>query len=209
MTLTFRGWALRNLGAPESADEASHEAIARATGTDLAEPAAQAGLDLVETALLADDPDGVRARLAAVTLEPEDAGTMVWHQRERVSLLRAEAAYAVGAWDDAAALADALAGSARARGSRRHAALARVIGLLARAHTGPVSPAEVAAALADLETTAGLESWRWLARAAVVLRVDAWHAGAEAHVARLARSAPAHADDVHRFAARWLSSVHV
>jgi hypothetical protein len=209
MTLTFRGWALRNLGSPASADEASSEAIARATGADLAEPAAQAGLDLVETALIAGDPDGVRARLAAVAIEPDAGGTMVWHQRERVSLLRAEAAYAVGAFDDAAALAEALAGSARARGSRRHAALGQVIALLARAHTGPVSPADVAAALAELETTAGLEAWRWTARASVVLRVDAWRSAAETQVARLAKGAPAHADDVRRFASRWLDRVLV
>jgi DNA-binding SARP family transcriptional activator len=204
--LNFRGWALRNLGALDAADEANRQAIERSRGSTLAEPVAQATLDLVETALLRGDPDDVRARLAAVELEREGAGTMVWHQRERLALLRAEAAYAAGAWDDALAAAEPLAVSAAVRGSRRHAALARVVVLLARARTGTAAPADVAAALADLDTVAGLESWRWTARAAAALGVDAWRADADARVARLAAGAGPHADDVRRLATRWLGA---
>ncbi|MFD2093115.1 ATP-binding protein [Blastococcus deserti] len=202
----MRGWVLRGLGELEAADDQHAAALAWTDFPGLPEPHAQAGLDLVESALLAGDADEARARLAQARLQPADHGTMVWHQRERHALLTARIALLDGRFGDAEeAAAGVLAGGTP--GSRRHELVARVLLAAARDAAGdPVDPAQVEPVLASLDQVAGLESWRWTALAGRYLAVPRWADLAERRVVALAVRAGEHRDALCRFADRWLAA---
>jgi hypothetical protein len=202
----MRGWVLRGVGRLGAADDEHAAALAWQDFPSLAEPHAQASLDLVESAVLTGDADEAHARLARVRLQPADGGTMVWHQQERLALLTARIALLERRFGDAEEAAAGVLSSA-ARGSRRHDLVARVVLAAARAGAGdPVDPAALEAALRALEGVAGLEAWRWTALAARHVGVPGWADRAEQQVVALAGRAGEHGNALRRFADRWLAA---
>ena len=195
------GWVLRGLGRLDEAEERHQRALTWDGFPGLAEPHAQAGLDLVEVALLRGDVDGAAERLATTRLQAEGDGTMVWHQRGRHAVLTARIALAHGRFDDAAG-ALVTPGTGRSPGtSARHALLGRLLLACARAGRGdPVDRAEVEAALDGLAQVAGLEAWRYSAMAARYLHVPRWAARSERQLAVLADRAGEQGGDLRRLA---------
>jgi DNA-binding SARP family transcriptional activator len=200
----MRGWVLRGVGQLAAADEQHAAALAWNQFPGLAEPHAQACLDLVESAVLAGDADDARVRLARAQLQPEGGGTMVWHQRERHGLLTARIALLERRFPDAEEAAAGVLQSA-GRGSQRHELAARVLLVCSRAGD-PADPADVERVLDALERVAGMEAWRYTALAARHLGVPRWADRAERQVAALAGGAGEHGDGLLRFAARWLAA---
>lgn len=202
----LRGWVLRGVGQLAAADEQHAAALAWNDFPGVAEPHTHAGLDLVESAVLRGDADEARARLALVQLQPDDSGTMVWHQRERHGLLTGRIALLEHRFPDAEEAAAGVLESA-ARGSRRHELTARALLVCSRAAAGdPADPAEVERVLDALEQVAGMEAWRYTALAARHLGVPLWEDRAERQVAALAGRAGEHGEGLRRFATRWLAA---
>lgn len=129
-------------------------------------------------------------------------GTMAWHQRHRLGLLRARVAMAAGDAAEAAQLASAVAADAAARGARRYE-------LLARALVGLVDPAvphhELDDVVDGLGRCAVLDGWPVIAALAAARRSGPWRAEADRLAARVVGEAGAHADAARRFAERMLT----
>jgi hypothetical protein len=187
-----RGWLLRHSGAPEAGDEANRHALeltvdaaGRPTGESVLEYHYVALLDLADGCLLAGDPAGA-ADLAA-RLDPVDAwaGTMAWHQRHRLGLLRARLALAGGDPDGAAGLALAVRDDARSRGAGRYDTLAGAWLALAAGD----DPGEVDRVVGRLATVASLEGWRLTAALGRRYGNDGWVAEAGRRAAALVASA--------------------
>ena len=175
-------WILRWSGREDLADERNRAAL-EATGGDrgptgegLGEAHWVALLDLADGCLLRDDPEGASA--LAERLVPLDtwAGTMAWHQRHRLGLLRARLALTDGDPTKAAGLAAAVASDAAGRGAARYELLGRAVLALA---DPAVADGEVAATVEGLGRCAVLDSWPLVAALAKARTSSAWRNEAE------------------------------
>lgn len=202
-------WILRWSGRGEEADERNWIAVeatggARGPAADAMAEGHYAGvLDLADGALLRDDLDGATAlaqRLAAVD---SWNGTMAWHQRHRLGLLRARVALADDQHDRAAELAAAVVDDAASRGARRYELLARAIGGVADA---TVPPDALSSVVDGLGRCAALDGWTLVAALAASRHIDDWRKVAERRAAAAVAAAGDHADAARRFAERLLTS---
>jgi DNA-binding SARP family transcriptional activator len=202
----LRAWPLRALGRFADAADVLRDMVALSGGDPtLAEPHYVARLDLVETLLAAGDVGAASSELdTAAAGIGEWNGTMAWRARHRLGLLTARRDLASGDADAAAARAAAVAEQAGSVGNARHAALARA--LVARARRD-VPPADVEAALADLERCAGLEAWLVTAELAAAYGVERWWADAERRAATLIAGAGPYGDDARRYVERTLDAL--
>ena len=200
-------WIQRWSGQEGQADERNLRAI-EATGGDtgpsnevVAEGHYVAWLDLADGCLLRDDPSGAAAivdRLAAV-----DGwnGTMAWHQRHRLGLLRARLALLAGDPGRAAELATTVAEDAARRGAGRYELLARAVAGLA----DPSIPSDRLTPIVEgLGRCAVLDGWPVIAALARARQHDGWRAEAERSAAAVVASAPDH-DAARRLADRLLT----
>jgi tetratricopeptide (TPR) repeat protein len=186
----FRGWLLLAVGRP--ADAAEQHRTGLVVGTTGAEPRTHAALDLAAVALARDDRAEATRRLDEVVVPPDDAGTMAWHLRHRVHLLRGEVALREGRLDDARAHAEAVVADAGSRGAPRPRLQAELLALEVAAALGhPVPVAAGDAVLDGLTAVSALDLWRAAARLASASGHDPWWARAEAEAQALAgRSGP-------------------
>ena len=200
-------WILRWSGRGEEADDRNRRAY-EATGGDagpgaeaLAEGHYVALLDLADGCLLRRDYAG--AELVAARLAPMDTwpGTMAWHQRHRLGLVRARLALAAGDGGTAAELASAVGDDAAKRGAGRYELLARaVLGL-----ADPSIPDEELDVVVDgLGRCAALDGWPLVAALGAARRHDHWCAEAERRAAAVVAGAGIHGDAAGRFADRVL-----
>jgi hypothetical protein len=204
-----RGWLLRNVGCISLADESNERALAahaersRLTDVGLTEAYWVAHLDLIDGRLLAGDLDGAMRRIADIEGLDEWNGTMAWHQRHRLGLLRARAALMAGENDSAHALADAVRVDAARRGARRYELLASAVTALCH----PSADVEgVAATVEGLSSCARLEGWRMAAALANRYGIDEWRTDAERSAAAVIAASGAHADTARRWVERVLSA---
>ena len=198
-----RGWLLRNVGCFELADDSNERALAahaeqaRLSASGLTEAYWVAKLDLIDGRLLVGDLDAAVRGLDEANGLDEWQGTMAWHQRQRLGLLRARAARmnddVGGAWS----LADAVRTDATEHGSRRYQVLASA--LMASYEPNP-DPARVEAVIAGLESCARLEGWRLASDLARLGGSDAHALAAE----RMAAGVITHAGDHRDTVAAWV-----
>jgi DNA-binding SARP family transcriptional activator/tetratricopeptide (TPR) repeat protein len=196
--LNVRGWLLRWTGRGAEGDEASQRAIDVTAHRDAMREAQYVGLlDLADGCLLRGD--GAGAATLADRLAPMDGwtGTMAWHQRHRLGLLRARLALLDGRPDLAAALAGEVAADAGARGAGRYEALATaVLGV-----ADPGVPVErLDRTVEAIGRCAVLDGWPLVAALGEVRRVDRWRAAADDLVATVVAASGPAADDVRRLA---------
>lgn len=201
-------WILRWSGRGEEADERNRRAL-EATGGDagpsgeaIAEGHYVALLDLADGCLLRGDMADAAA--LAARLAPVDSwgGTMAWHQRHRLGLLRARLALADGDADQAAHFASAVAEDASRRGAGRYELLARAVVALADPE---VPPRPLASVIEGLGHCAVLDGWPLVAALAAARRCDPWRAEAERRAALVVAEAGAHGDAARRFVHRVLT----
>jgi DNA-binding SARP family transcriptional activator/tetratricopeptide (TPR) repeat protein len=160
--LNVRAWLLRGIGRFTEADEMNRAAIERNGAPDGSGPSADgfaeaywvAWLDLAEGRLARDDPGGAAAVLGQMTVMDTWDGTMAWHQRHRLGLLRARVARSGGDAARAVELAGDVVNDAARRGTERYAALGRVQVALAG---GDGNRDAVAESIAVLRRCAALE----------------------------------------------------
>jgi DNA-binding SARP family transcriptional activator len=195
-----RAWLLRHLGAGAEADDHNGHAL-EVTSDPAGLPRSEAVmeyhyvalLDLADGRLLADDGAGAAAlavRLAAVDTW---SGTMAWHQRHRLGLLRARLALLDGDAGRACELATAVVADAAGRGARRYEVLGRAWLALA----GGLDDREQVATVVDgLASMASLEGWRLAAALADHLGVEAWRAEAGRRAAALVAAAGPRAEQL-------------
>jgi DNA-binding SARP family transcriptional activator len=171
-----RGWLLRQMGSPDEADDRNRAAI-DLTSDERGRPRSEAVLeyhyvallDLADGRLLAGDVAG--AAELGPRLAPIDSwqGTMAWHQRHRLGLVRARLALLDGDRDGAAHLAGAVVDDAVARGAARYEVLGRAWLALA----GGDGDVERLADVVDrLAVVASLEGWRLVAALGRALGAD-------------------------------------
>jgi DNA-binding SARP family transcriptional activator len=199
----LRGWLLRSLGQLEAADDANVAVLERTSGPgggpasdSVSEYFYVALLDLADGCLLWGDVDGAKRyadRLAAVDTW---SGTMAWHQRHRLGLLRARLALAAGDKDAACEQATTVVLDAQARGTRRYELLGR--GWLALADHGDVEAA--GPIVAALPSVAALESWRLTALLADLHDVADWRRDSERQALAIAAAAGPHAERFRAYA---------
>lgn len=198
-----RGWLLRSVGRSGEGEEHHQRAIA-ATG-DVARSSADARtepywvglLDLADARLWLGDLDGAhRWLIQAMPLDVWD-GTMGWHHRQRLGVLRARLSLAQGDPSTAAELAAAAQADAAARGAHRYRHLAgAVLGL-----AGEGDRAQAAAVVEGLAATSATDGWRFMLALADHHRVDAWRREAEQRALALATAAGPFGDDARRMMA--------
>ena len=197
-------WILRWTGRGDEADERNRHAL-EATGGD-AGPASDAVaeghyvalLDLADGCLLRGDGAGASAMVTRLAPVDGWGGTMAWHQRHRLGLLRARLAIADGDPDTAAELASAVAEDAAGRGASRYEFLAVAVTGLA----DPSIPAErLATAIEGLGRCAVLDGWPIVAALAALHRSDRWRVEAERRATAVVAGAGtgAHGDAARRF----------
>ena len=203
-----RSWLLRHSGAPEEADEHSRRTLEATSGPDgaplsdvVSEYHYVALLDLADGRLLAGDI-GQAAELTA-RLAPIErwSGTMAWHQRHRLAVVRARLALAGGDPPAACGLASEMVADAASRGARRYELLGR--GWLALAG-GEGDLEGLEAVVEGLGTCAALEGWRLVAALADRFAVEAWRREAERRAGALVAAAGPRADALRRTVAATL-----
>ncbi len=200
-----RSWLLRWSGRPGEADVCTDRAIE--LGRAVFEEAWYAGLlDRADGRLLARDLDGAAAIVDELSPIDVWAGTMAWHQRHRHGLLSARLALARGDADTAAALADAVAADAGARGARRYELLAQAFAALASGRAA-AEPERLDGVVTDLAGCASLDGW-WLVDAlGRAAGVDRWRREAAARATAVVQASPHRAETgsfVERIlGARW------
>jgi DNA-binding SARP family transcriptional activator len=195
-------WILRWSGRGAEADERNRRAF-EASGGD-AGPSADAMAEAHYVALL-DLADGcmLRGELAEAAvltgrLAPVDtwSGTMAWHQRHRLGLLRARLALADGDPDTAAVFALAVADDAANRGAGRYELLARAVAGLA----DPSLPTEqLASVIEGLGRCAALDGWPLVAALAAARGCDAWRLEAERRATVVVAGAGSQAEPAGHF----------
>lgn len=200
-----RAWILRWSGRAEEADEQNWHAVDAAggdggpSGEAMAEGYFVALLDLADGCLLRADPDGAAA--LAERLSPVDTwdGTMAWHQRHRLGLLRARLALAGGDLAGAAALAHEVATDAAQRGAARYELLARaLVGLADQS----VPDEQLAPAIDGLGQCAVMDGWPLVLAVAAARRSGRWRREAERRAGTVVAAAGGHEDLVRRFVDR-------
>jgi hypothetical protein len=193
-----RGWVLRHAGAESEADDCNQATVDLTAGDDggpsssaVSEYFYVALLDLADGRLLAGDVAGAAA--LASRLAPVDTwqGTMAWHQRHRLGLLRARLALADGDGDAAAGLAAAVVADAAARGAHRYEVLGRAWLALAG---GDGDRDRLATVVDGLGRCAALEGWRLTAALGKRFDVDAWCQEAQRRASALVTGAGPCAD---------------
>ena len=203
-----RAWILRWSGRAQEADACNWQAVDAAggdagpAGESMAEGYYVALLDLADGCLLRGDAAGAEA--LAGRLSPLDAwnGTMAWHQRHRLGLLRARLALAGGEAATAAALAHAVAEDAARRGAGRYELLAGAIGGVA----DPSIPDEqLVPAVEGLGRCAVMDGWPLVLALASARGSDRWRREAERQAATVVSAAGAHAEAARRFVDRRFS----
>lgn len=196
-------WVLRWTGRGAEADEHNQRALEVSSGPDGQAPAGFAEayyvalLDLADGRLLAGDPAGAAA--LAARLVPVDTwnGTMAWHQRHRLGLLRARLALAGGDIGEAREQALLVAQDAARRGASRYDLLARAVVALA----DPSVPlTRVTPVVEGLSRCAALEGWVLLADLAAARGVSAWREEAVRRAAIVVASSGAGRQAAVRFA---------
>lgn len=202
-------WILRWTGRGEEADERNRAALELTGGDD--GPAADAFAEGHYVALL-DLADGctqrgdwAEAEALAKRLEAVDTwnGTMAWHQRHRLGLLRARLALAAGDADAAAGLAGAVVTDAARRGAGRYEALARAAAGLADLS---IPADQLAPVVAGLGRCAVLDGWPLVAALASTRRSAAWRTEAERLASLVVANAGDHAAETRRFVSDTLNA---
>jgi tetratricopeptide (TPR) repeat protein len=190
----FRGWLMLAIGRPAAAAE--QHRVGLVVGTTSAEPRTHAALDLAAVAISEGNLSDAARQLDEIVVPPDDAGTMAWHLRHRLHLLRGEVALLEGRWDDAERHARTVVEDASGRGAPRPRLQAELLVLQvsgARGHDVPVADGE--AVLAGLAAVSGLDVWRAAARLALASGHDPWWTRAADEAAALVeRSGPLAAD---------------
>jgi DNA-binding SARP family transcriptional activator len=200
-------WILRWSGRGDEADDRNRRAF-EVTGGEggpfgdaFAEAHYVALLDLADGCIVRDDLAGAAAlceRLAAVD---SWQGTMAWHQRHRLGVLRARLALADGDAQRAAELGSAVAADAAARGASRYEFLAgAIVGLADPA----VPPERLARVVQGLSVCAVLDGWPLVAALAAARRFDPWRVQAEGLASTVVAGAGDDGDATRRFVARFL-----
>lgn len=206
VALNTRSWLARNVGDIEEAKEANREARAASLEPAQYEPHHVAALDLVECHLLDGDEAGARRWLEQAGAVDTWEGTMAWHQRHRLGVLRAEVALAGGDPAGALAAAAAVEADAGARGEPRYRALAELVAARASAAMGrPYERDRVDAALEVLDRVAGLEAWRATADVAAGTGDDGWWRVARGRLDTLVATAGDQGPKLRDWAERYLS----
>jgi tetratricopeptide (TPR) repeat protein len=194
-------WILRWSGRGEDADDRNRRAVEVSGGTARPSEAFAEGhyvglLDLADGCMLRGDVDGAAALADRLAPVDEWTGTMSWHQRHRLGLLRARLAIEDGRPERALALATAVADDAAARGAGRYELLALAIAGLA----DPSIPVErLVPVVEGLGRCAALDGWPLVAALAQARRSDGMRAEAERRAAAVVSAAP------HEAAARALA----
>ncbi|MGQ0521114.1 MAG: ATP-binding protein [Actinomycetota bacterium] len=201
-------WILRWSGRGDEADDRNAAALEATGGPSgpsadaLAEGHYVALLDLADGCVLRGE--WTEAAAHAVRLAALDTwrGTMAWHQRHRLGLLRARLALAAGDAGEAARLAGTVRDDAARRGAWRYE-------LLARAVAGLADPGVDARALdpvvEGLGRCAVLDGWPVMAALAAARGCDGWRVEAERLAAVVVGEAGDHAGAARRFADRILT----
>jgi tetratricopeptide (TPR) repeat protein len=130
--LNVRSWLLRAADRLSEASDLNRQAIERNGSPDGSGPRSDgfaeaywvALLDLADGQMRAGDHDAASATVDVVAAIDTWDGTMAWHQRHRLGLLRSRLARERHDLDRAAQLAEAVRRDALARGAERYAALA-------------------------------------------------------------------------------------
>lgn len=199
--LNLRGWIVRNLGEIGEADELNQAAMEAARAQGLAEPLANALLDLASGRLLVGDLDGAGALLDEAALLGDVEHAFRWRHQLRGRLLRARLDLALGRTDVALAGAEHLAADAASLGTPRYEVQARLVAATA-AHRAErvVDLDQVDGLLSRLGEVAGLEGWWITAATARAFGVGAWEDLARRRVAALAMHAGGYASALRRSA---------
>ena len=199
-----RAWVLRGMGRLEEADErnrAAIDAVAASgrtrSGASMAEAHWVALLDLADGRLVAGDPEGAAHLADALAPLATWNGTMAWHQRHRLGLLRARLSLADGDREGAVEAAGSVATDAGRLGARRYRTLALAVAGIA----GDGDVASLDLVVDALASCAGLEGWRLVAELGAARGVDRWRAEADRRAAALVRSAGPSADHTRRLVA--------
>lgn len=181
-------WVLRWSGRLEEADERNRAAL-DATGGDtgpaadaLAEGHYVALLDLADGRVLAGDVAGTEALLTRLRVVDTWDGTMAWHQRHRLGLLRSRVALADGDRTGAAGLALDVARDAAARGASRYELLALATAGIADAS---IPTSRLAPVVDGLGRCAALDGWPLVARLGRERGVDRWFTAAQDRAAAM------------------------
>jgi len=202
-------WLLRWCGRGDEADERNWHAF-EVTGGEggpaadgLAEAHYVALLDLADGAVVRGDVAGAAALCDRAAPISSWEGTMAWHQRHRLGLLRARLALAAGDPTEAAKQASEVASDAAARGAGRYEFLARALFALAE----PSVPAErLASVVKGLSGCAVLDGWPLVAALAVARKSDPLRAEAERLAAVVVGNAGEDGDAVRRFVSLVLTA---
>ena len=202
-------WILRWAGNADEADQRNLRAV-EATG-DSHGPYADGYAEAHYVALLdladgcAQRGDWAGASALAERLAPVETwgGTMAWHQRHRLHLLRARLALADGDTDTAAEHATAVADDAARRGARRYEALARAVVGLA---DPSVADDEVDLVVAELARCAVLDGWTVIAALAEARDADRWRREAQRLAGAVVAGAGDRRDDARRLVDQLLKA---
>jgi DNA-binding SARP family transcriptional activator/tetratricopeptide (TPR) repeat protein len=203
--LNLRGWILRNLGELAEADELNRAAIDAARASGLAEPLANALLDLASGRLLAEDLDAAAGFLdeAAGLADVEHA--FRWRHQLRERLLRARLELAGGEATAAFERAESLAADAASLGVTRYEVQARLVAATAAWRPGATADLDAIGGLLDrLDQVAGLEGWWLTAEIGRRFDVGAWQDQAAGRVAALQKRAGRYGVSLERFARQRL-----
>jgi DNA-binding SARP family transcriptional activator len=198
-----RAWILRWSGRAAEADESNRRAFEITGGESgpavdaLAEAHYVALLDLADGCLLRSDLGEAAALATRLAALDSWQGTMAWHQRHRLGLLRARLALADGDPDAAQAYASAVADDAASRGAGRYELLARAVtGLADRT----ISRERLNPVIEGLGACAVLDGWPLVSALAAAHRCDRWRAQAEQRAAAVVAAAGDDGGALLRFA---------
>jgi hypothetical protein len=181
---------LRGIGRLSEADEFNRAAIDSNGASDGSGPASDgfaeaywvAWLDLADGHLARGDPDAAEGLLRPLAALDTWEGTMAWHQRHRLGLLRARVARSGGADSRAAQLASDVMTDAAGRGTARYEALGHVQVALAG---GDGDVDRIARSVDTLRGCAALELPSLLDELGQRFTNDRWRHEAEERRARL------------------------
>jgi len=202
-----RAWVLRWSGRETEADEGNRKAY-ESTGGDagpladgMAEGHYVALLDLADGCLMRGDLGEAAALAERLAVMESWSGTMAWHQRHRLGLLRARLALADGDPDAALGFATVVAADAAGRGAGRYELLAGAVAGLADTSI----PTERLIPVIDgLGVCAVLDGWPLVAALAAARGCDAWRADAERRAGAVVAATGEGRDAASRFATRVL-----